>query len=265
MVGAAVAPSETLSGFLVGLLVGFTGVGGGSLMAPVLILLLGVAPVTAVGTDLWFASITKSVGGLVHRKQGNANLKVVKWLCLGSVPFALLTVFLLSRTHGEQIRQGIVSEALGAVLVLTAVATFCRPRLHRLGEQLRRKSTIPFKKLQIPLTIAAGAFLGVLVTLTSVGAGALCASVLVFLYPVRLKLRQVVGTDIVHAVPLTFVAGVGHLWLGNVDTTLLLWLLTGSIPGIIIGSLLIHKLNERVIQASLAGVLLLVGTKLVLV
>jgi uncharacterized membrane protein YfcA len=234
-------------------------------MAPVMILILGVTPVTAVGTDLWFASITKSVGGVVHRRRGNANLRVVKWLCVGSIPFALLTVFMLSRSHVEQIKQGIVTEALGAVLVLTAIATFCRPSLHRLGERMRRKSTIPFKKLQIPLTILAGAMLGVLVTLTSVGAGALCASVLVFLYPVRLKLKQVVGTDIIHAVPLTLVAGLGHLWLGNVDTKLLLWLLIGSIPGIIAGSLLIQKLNERVIQMSLAGVLLLVGTRLVLV
>lgn len=265
MTGAIVAGSETLTGFLVGLLVGFTGVGGGSLMAPLLILLLGVAPVTAVGTDLWFASITKAVGGAVHRKQGNANLKVVAWLCLGSLPFALITVFLLSRTHGTHVKQGIVTEALGAVLMLTAIATFFRPGLHRLGEWLRDRSTLEFKKLQIPLTITAGALLGVLVTLTSVGAGALCASVLVFLYPKRLKLRQVVGTDIVHAIPLTFVAGVGHLWMGNVDATLLLWLLAGSIPGIIIGSLLIHKVNERVIQTSLAGVLLIVGTRLVFV
>jgi uncharacterized membrane protein YfcA len=234
-------------------------------MAPVMILLLGVAPVTAVGTDLWFASITKSVGGIIHRRRGNANLRIVKWLCIGSIPFALLTVFILSRSHGGQIKQGIVTEALGAVLVLTAIATFYRPVLHRLGEKFRRRSTIPFKRLQVPLTIAAGALLGVLVTLTSVGAGALGASILVFLYPVRLKLKQVVGTDIIHAVPLTLVAGIGHLWLGNVDTHLLLSLLIGSIPGIILGSLVIQKLNERVIQVSLAGVLLLVGTRLVFV
>lgn len=252
-----------MSGFVVGMLVGFTGVGGGSLMAPLMILLLGVAPVTAVGTDLWFASITKTVGAVVHKKQGNANLRIVKWLCLGSLPFAVMTVILLARFHGQQIRQGIITETLGAVLVLTAVATFCRPFLHRFGEKLRLRSTIPFKKLQVPLTVATGALLGVLVTLTSVGAGALCASVLVFLYPVRLRLRQVVGTDIVHAVPLTLVAGLGHLWLGNVDTRLLLGLLSGSIPGIILGSLLIQKLNERFIQASLAGVLLLVGMRLV--
>jgi uncharacterized membrane protein YfcA len=254
-----------LSGLLVGLLVGFTGVGGGSLMAPVLILFLGVAPVTAVGTDLWFASITKSVGGLFHKSQGNANLGIVKWLCVGSIPFALLTLLVLRRSHGGQINQGLLTEALGVVLVLTAVATFCRPKLHRLGQQLRRRSTVQFRRLQVPLTVVAGALLGVLVTLTSVGAGALCASVLVFLYPVRLKLRQVVGTDIIHAVPLTLVAGIGHLWLGNVDPRLLLWLLSGSIPGIIVGSILIHKLDERVVQMSLASVLLLVGTRLVLV
>jgi hypothetical protein len=260
--GADVELSATLSGLLVGLVVGFTGVGGGSLMAPLLILVLGVAPVTAVGTDLWFASITKAVGGIIHRKQGNTNLKVVKWLCVGSIPFALLTILVLSKVQVHRADQSLVSEALGAVLVLTAAATFCRPAIHRLGSRMRANTTKSFKSLQLPLTIGAGAALGVLVTLTSVGAGALCASVLVFLYPLRLNLRQVVGTDIVHAVPLTLVAGVGHLWLGNVDSTLLLSLLCGSIPGIVIGSLLIHKLNDRVIQISLAGVLLFAGTRL---
>jgi uncharacterized membrane protein YfcA len=256
--------SQTLSGLLVGLLVGFTGVGGGSLMAPIMILVLGIAPVTAVGTDLWFASITKMVGGTVHHARGNADLTIVKWLCVGSIPFALITLAFLSLADIQQIKQGIVTQALGAVLVLTAVATFYRRKLHRYGERLRLNSEFPFKPLQVPLTVGAGAMLGVLVTLTSVGAGALCATILVFLYPLRLKLRKIVGTDIVHAVPLTLVAGLGHLWLGNVNGHLLLGLLSGSIPGIIIGALLAHRVNERVLQLALAAVLALVGVKLFL-
>jgi uncharacterized protein len=263
--GVDVDASATLSGLFVGLLVGFTGVGGGSVMAPLMILILGVAPVTAVATDLWFASLTKAVGAIIHRQRGNTNLKVGKWLCLGSIPCSLLTILVLSRMQVRHTNQSFVSEALGTVLVLTAGATFCRPAIHRLGERIRVNQTIPLKAFQVPLTVGAGALLGVLVTLTSVGAGALCATILVFLYPLRLNLRQIVGTDIVHAVPLTLVAGLGHLWLGNVDTKLLLSLLTGSIPGIIAGSLLIHKLNDRAIQVSLAGVLLLVGTRLVFV
>lgn len=233
-------------------------------MAPIMILLLGVAPVTAVGTDLWFAGITKSVGGAIHHSGGNADVRIVKWLCIGSIPFAALTLCLLNAAGAQQIKQGFVTQALGAVLVATAVATFCRRSLQRYGKRLRSKSREAFKRFQVPLTITAGAILGVLVTLTSVGAGALCATILVFLYPLRLKLNKVVGTDIVHAVPLTLTAGLGHLWMGNVDGKLLLSLLSGSIPGIIIASLLVHKVNELAIQLALAGVLVIVGTKLLL-
>ena len=256
--------SHAISGLLVGLLVGFTGVGGGSLMAPIMILLLGVAPVTAVGTDLWFAGITKSVGGVIHHRGGNADLRVVKWLCLGSIPFALLTLLLLNAAGSQQIKQGLITQALGAVLIATAFATFYRQPLQRHGKRLRSKARETFKRCQIPLTVTAGAFLGVLVTLTSVGAGALCATILVFLYPLRLKLNKVVGTDIVHAVPLTLTAGLGHFWMGNVDPLLLVSLLSGSIPGIIIASLLVHKVNELTIQLALSGALLLVGAKLLL-
>jgi uncharacterized membrane protein YfcA len=255
--------SHTLSGLLVGLLVGFTGVGGGSLMAPIMILVLGVAPVTAVGTDLWFAGITKLIGGAIHHAHGNADLRIVKWLCIGSIPLAAATLLVLSVAHGDQIKQGFISQALGSVIILTAIATLCRKSLHRYGERLRRNREDRFKKFQVPLTVSAGALLGILVTLTSVGAGALCATILIFLYPLRLHMRKVVGTDILHAIPLTFVAGIGHLWLGNVDANLLVSLLSGSIPGIVIGSNLVHKVNERIIQMALASVLILVGVRLV--
>jgi len=246
------------------MLVGFTGVGGGSLMAPVMILLLGVAPVTAVGTDLWFASITKTVGATVHHVKGGADLKVVKRLCMGSIPLALLTVLILSLLDIDQVKQGIVTQSLGAVLMLTALATFYRRQLHEYGRQLRLKSRTRFKRLQVPLTVAAGALLGVLVTMTSVGAGALGATILLFLYPLRLTVRKVVGTDIAHAVPLTLIAGLGHVWLGNVSWRLLFGLLSGSIPGIVLGSLVAHKLRESLIQIALATVLFIVGLRLIL-
>jgi hypothetical protein len=200
----------------------------------------------------------------VHHAQGGADLKIVKRLCMGSIPFALLTLFLLSLADVDQIKQGIVTQALGTVLLLTSVATLYRQRLHNYGKQLRLNSKVPFKQFQVPLTVASGALLGVLVTLTSVGAGALGATILVFLYPLRLTVRKVVGTDIAHAVPLTLIAGLGHLWLGNVDGLLLLGLLSGSIPGIIIGSLVAHKLREEVIQVALAAILLIVGLRLIL-
>lgn len=247
-----------------GLLVGFTGVGGGSLMAPIMILFLGVTPITAVGTDLWFAAITKLVGGSIHHSRGNADVRIVKWLCIGSIPLATATLIVLGLSHRDQIKQGFVTEALGAVIILTAVATLFRKSLHHYGERLRRNRKVKFKKFQVPLTVTAGALLGVLVTLTSVGAGALCATILIFLYPLRLDMRKVVGTDILHAIPLTFVAGIGHLWLGNVDGNLLVSLLSGSIPGIILGSSLVHRVNERFIQVALAMVLIVVGSKLLL-
>jgi len=245
------------------MLVGLTGVGGGSLMAPIMILLLGVAPVTAVGTDLWFAAITKTVGATVHHAKGGADLKVVRRLCMGSIPFALLTLLILSLADVDQVKQGVVTQSLGAVLVLTAVATFFRRELHEYGKQLRLKSRARFKRLQVPLTVAAGALLGILVTMTSVGAGALGATILLFLYPLRLTVRKVVGTDIAHAVPLTLIAGLGHLALGNVNPWLLLGLLSGSIPGIVFGSLVAHKLRESWIQVALAGILLVVGLRLI--
>lgn len=255
--------AHALSGFFVGLLVGVTGVGGGSLMAPLLILIFGVAPATAIGTDLWFAGTTKTVGGAIHHAKNNADLRVVRRLMSGSIPAAIVTLAIMSANHWGQVSHGWLPVALGLVLVATAAATLARPALHRWV--LSRRGPDGFRgasRLQLPLTILAGAILGILVTLTSVGAGALGATMLVFLYPVRLDGRQIVGTDIVHAIPLTFVAGIGHLLIGSVDGHLLLNLLIGSIPGIIIGSLLVQKVSERLVRIALAGVLIIAGARL---
>lgn len=256
-----------VAGLLVGLMVGMTGVGGGSLMAPILILLFGVAPATAVGTDLWFAAITKSVGGAIHHRHGGSNggpdYEVVKRLCIGSLPAALIMLLVLSQTHVEQIKTGIVTTALGAVLIATAFATMLRGRFHRWALARRVGTAERFTRLQPALTVAAGALLGAMVTLTSVGAGAIGATLLLALYPIRMRLQRLVATDIVHAVPLTLVAGLGHLWIGNVNSTLLLNLLIGSIPGIIIGSLLATRASDRVLQPLLAVILVVVGWRLI--
>jgi len=249
--------TNIVAGALVGILVGLTGVGGGSLMSPILILMFGVAPATAVGTDLWFAAATKSVGGAVHHRQGSTDWPVVRLLCLGSLPAAALTALWLGRTEARGAVPALIPVALGALLVLTAVATPFRDRLARRLARGRAQAG----ERGWP-TVLVGAVLGTLVTLTSVGAGALGVSALMLLYPTRMTTRRLVGTDIVHAVPLTLVAGAGHLWLGNVDFALLGSLLAGSIPGIVLGSSLAGHLPERIVRPVLATVLFAVGLRL---
>lgn len=259
---------SAFAGAGVGIVVGMTGVGGGSLMAPLMILALGVAPVTAVGTDLWFAAITKAVGGVVHHKnggeKGGPDFQVIRRLCYGSLPAALVTLWFLARTDTAQVKSGMIMSVLGLTLILTAIATLFRNRLHKVAARVRATASEPFLKLQPSMTVVAGAVLGVMVTLTSVGAGALGATMLLALYPRRMNTRRLVATDIIHAVPLTIVAGLGHLWMGNVDVVLLGSLLLGYIPGIIVGSLLASRVSENVLRPALAGVLTFAGVRLVI-
>ncbi|MBT2188821.1 sulfite exporter TauE/SafE family protein [Sphingobium nicotianae] len=253
-----------LSGLLVGVLVGMTGVGGGSLMAPILILLLGVAPATAVGTDLWFAAITKSVGGAIHHSLGEPDWQVVRRLAMGSLPASIATSLILAQIDTGQIKQGLIISALGVILLMTAAATFAWGRVQGIVLRLEMPIAAAYRKRQPGLTVAAGALLGVMVTLTSIGAGALGAVMLMALYPVRMTARRLVGTDIVHAVPLTVVAGIGHLVMGNVDLPLLGSLLIGSVPGIVIGSLLATRLSASILRPVLALVLAATGLKMIL-
>lgn len=259
--------AHAVLGFLVGLLVGVTGVGGGSLMAPLLILIFGVPATTAIGTDLWFAGTTKAVGGAVHHAKHNADLTVVKRLMIGSMPAAIGTLAVMNAMHWNQVRNGWLPVILGVVLCLSAMATIARPSLHRwvLANTARKDKMPVLRRLQLPLTIITGAMLGMLVTITSVGAGAFGATLLILLYPGRLNGKQVVGTDIVHAIPLAFVAGVGHLLVGSVDGRLLLNLLIGSIPGIIIGSLLVSRISEKLVRIALSIVLVIAGARLIAV
>jgi hypothetical protein len=253
----------TISGFAVGLLVGLTGVGGGSLMTPLLIFLFHINPVKAVGTDLLFAAITKSAGIWVHGRKGHIELKVVGLLALGSLPTALISLSLIRNLLDSDLKAltAMVTTLMGGALILTAGAIIMRHRVNSFGESVKR--FIPnWRTLRPYATVGAGVILGFLVPITSVGAGALGAAMLMFLYP-SMATRNIVGTDLAHAVPLTLLAGLGHLQMGTVNLPLLLALLLGSLPGIYLGSHMSARVPERVLRALLAGMLLLIGTKLI--
>jgi uncharacterized protein len=255
----------TLSGFLVGLIVGITGVGGGSLMTPLLVLLFGVSPATAVGTDLLYASLTKTLGGWVHSRRGSVDWKVVGLLGLGSLPAAVITIALLKYLAlDKKTLSGLVTGVLSVALILTAAALLLKGRIKKLAQ--RKDGTVfELHYRHLPAaTIITGALLGIMVTISSVGAGALGMAALLFLYPRHAPVK-LVGTDIAHAVPLTAVAGMGHLALGTVDLVLLGSLLLGSLPGIYIGSHLSAKMPETVLRPVLATMLLLIGFKMVFV
>jgi uncharacterized protein len=253
-------PLYVASGFAVGFLVGMTGVGGGSLMTPLLILLFGVHPATAVGTDLLFAASTKTVGTLVHAAARSIDWVLVGLLSLGSIPATIATIVVLSRFDLKSAAsQHVISLMLGIVLVATAAFLFVgrsireRYAADRPDRRHARKAAV--------LTIALGLAMGVLVTATSVGAGAIGVTVLLLLHP-KMPPGRVVGSDIAHAVPLTLLAGAGHWYLGSVNWTLLLTLLIGSLPGIVAGSYLATRAHDAVIRIALASVLVIVGVRL---
>ncbi len=249
--------AQSISGFAVGVVVGLTGVGGGALMTPLLVLLFGVHPATAVGTDLLHAAVTKAGGTYVHARHGRVDWRITGFLAAGSIPAAMLTVLGLQHLTGGLGGSRIITLVLGCALVLTACALALR-------QQLRRLSRTPAIPLPRPpaLTVAAGAVLGFVVTVSSVGAGALGVTALFLLYP-QLKTSRIVASDLAHAVPLTLVAGVGHWMFGSVDFHLLLSLLVGSLPGIYIGSHFAGRIPETLLRWILAAILVLVGVKLI--
>jgi uncharacterized protein len=257
----ALDPLYMASGFFVGLLVGQTGVGGGSLMTPILVLLFGIHPATAVGTDLLYASATKSVGTVVHGLNHTVDWRIVRRLASGSVPATVITLLVISQYNiTGPASERIISSVLGIMLLLTALSLIFRHRFLRLmGPTLDQVTPQQAARL----TVLTGMVLGALVTLSSVGAGALGVTALLMLYP-RVPMAVIVGSDIAHAVPLTLVAGVGHWWLGSVDWPLLISLLSGSIPGIILGSYVSAHVPDAVLRPILAAVLCVVGGRLVL-
>ncbi len=250
-----------ISGFCVGTLVGMTGVGGGSLMTPLLTLLFGVPPSVAVGTDLAFAAITKSAGTFTHRIRDTVRWDVVKLLCIGALPAAVASTFALKYfgTLGKEIGQIIRYSIAGSVL-LTVTALLFK------GKMLAWLNAHPHRQLQgKPLaaaTIVCGAMLGTLVTISSIGAGAIGATLLVMLYP-RMSSAEVAGTDIAYAVPLTAIAAFGHWYLGSINWPLLAMLLLGSVPGITLGSWFARAIPERILRGVLAMTLTAVAAKLI--
>ncbi len=254
-----------ITGFAVGFVIGLTGVGGGSLMTPSLILFFGIQPAVAVGTDLLYAALTKACGALVHRKHGTIEWRVVKHMAYGSVPAALLTIYLLDylQSRGADY-QRMMSAILAAAMMLTALFLLFQKQLRQFSEAehlawiraLHRRS-------RIPPTCVAGVALGFLVTLSSVGAGVIGAAFLIMLYPEWRPVR-IVGTDLAHAVLLTAVAGLGHVHLGTVDWGLLFSLLVGSLPGVYLGSQLGVRLPDEIMRWVLGTLLFLLGGGLLL-
>ncbi len=254
-------PLYSLSGLAVGILVGMTGVGGGSLMTPLLILLFGIHPATAVGTDLLYAAATKTGGTFFHGFARTVDWRVVLRLAAGSVPATALTIFVLSRTDiQDSAARNTITMILGGALFVTALVLIFHRRI--LAAYANRVGVLSDRRTMF-LTITVGVILGVLVSVTSVGAGALGVTALIALYP-RYPLARIVGSDIAHAVPLTLLAGLGHWMLGSVDWPLLGSLLVGSIPGILIGSYAAGRVPDHVLRLILAATLLLVGTRLIM-
>ena len=253
----------SLAGFVVGLLIGMTGVGGGALMTPILVFGFSIPPVIAVGTDLLFASITKSVGVIGHRKKGSVNWRVVGWMAVGSLPSALAAIWLLHRfSSSPEFIEQLVTQSLGVALLLTSLMIFLKGRLQKWGQRMAPAGGVTERQVTI-MTVLFGGLVGALVALTSVGAGAVGVAVLFFLYPAFSSLR-IVGTDLAHAVLLTGVAGLGHLQMGSVDFSLLGYLLIGSIPGIWLGVGLSNRVPDDVLRYLLACLLMATGLRFVL-
>lgn len=250
-----------IAGLVVGFIVGMTGVGGGSLMTPIL-LWFGINPAAAVGTDLLYAAITKAGGVFVHQRHRNIDWTITGWLAAGSVPAAVLTLLGLSLLPGDQqVVNALIKNALGVVLLLTAAAILFKKHLFEFASR-HAGDNFHFSSAQLNgLTVLVGAVLGFMVTLTSIGAGALGTVALFLLYPL-LPTRRLVGTEIAHAVPLTLVAGLGHAGLGNLDWGVLGFLLLGSLPGIFLGSHLSGRVSDNVLRPCLAIMLMVIGYKL---
>jgi uncharacterized membrane protein YfcA len=257
----ALNPLFVLSGFAVGFLVGMTGVGGGSLMTPLLILLFHVHPSTAVGTDLLYASITKSGGSLIHGINRTIDWRIVGRLAMGSLPASLATLLLFHvLAIDPAVMNALITRVLGVALLGTALALLFRRRL--LATYSRRVGVLSEQQTKF-FTVLTGVALGILVTISSVGAGALGVTALILLYP-ELPVVKIAGSDIAHAVPLTLVAGLGHLFTGVIDATVLVSLLLGSLPGIMIASLFAPRLPDLALRLILAATLMLTGVRLLL-
>lgn len=250
------------AGALTGVIVGLTGVGGGALMTPILLLAFGTAPATAIGTDLIFAASTKLAIAGIHQRMGLIDWGVVVRLWCGSLPASAATLLWMLWQPATTDHAGFLKGAVAVAVCVTALGMIAQRQLQMLGERIDRQAAGGLRRWQAPVTVAAGAVLGAVVTLTSVGAGALGAVCLLYLYPSRLSPPRLIATDIVHAIPLALFAGAGHLSIGHVDPDLLRDLLAGSIPAAILGAYLSSRLPHGALRGALAVVLLGIGLSL---
>jgi uncharacterized membrane protein YfcA len=265
VVGAVVMElAYSFAGLVVGFVVGLTGIGGGALMTPILIVVFGIPPIVAVSTDLLYASITKFGGVFAYARKKLIEWRVVFLLLLGSIPGSLLTLEYLKGLDALEQIEHIMNLTLGVSLILTSIAVFCRNRIRTYAMKIQDEAwVIKAKRARPAITVIMGIVLGGLVTLSSVGAGALGTALLITLYP-RMNMPAIVGTDLVHAVVLTGVAGAGHYTMGSVDLSLLAYLLIGSLPGVFLGSHLGAKLSPALMQPIIGSVLLVIGVRFVL-
>lgn len=248
----------SVAGLLVGTAVGATGVGGGSLMTPILILFYGISPAVAVGTDLLYASISKGFGVVLHRNRGTVDWQIVGRLSAGSVPAALLTlVFLHGQSPGAQL-DALIKFTLAVAVILTATFALFQEPLLRLIKRSGRAGSDFVARHQAALTVLCGALVGTLVTVSSVGAGVIGMMLLLILYPAHAPIR-LVGSDLAHAVLITGIAGLGHMGLGTVDGFMLLFLLIGALPGIWLGTRLAFRLNDRALKRTISALLVFIG------
>jgi len=255
----ALQPVYAISGFVVGTLVGLTGVGGGSLMTPLLILLFGISPAAAVGTDLLHAAVTKTAGSFVHGLKQTIDWRVVRRLATGSIPMTVVTIAVLRLLDiNSPAARDLINGALAVALVVTAATFVLRDRL--IARYSARLALLAPRRTMV-LTIVAGGVLGLVVSISSIGAGAIGVTVLFLLYP-KLPMARIVGSDIAHAVPLTLVGGIGHWLLGAVDLPVFASLIMGSVPGILLGSYAAVRTPDRILRVVLAGMLVVVATKL---
>lgn len=240
-----------------------TGVGGASLMTPLMVLLFGIHPATAVGTDLLYAAITKMAGAAVHHRHGHIRWRLVGLLAIGSVPATALTLWLMSGVDRKSAHSvSMLTTSLGIMLMMTAMILLFRDVFMRFELDWLKKHRNPQPRTIAIATVVLGIVLGTVVTLTSVGAGAIGVTVLLFLYP-RSSINDIVGSDIAHAIPLTLIGGIGYFIIGDLNWVLLGSLLIGSIPGIVLGSLAAPRLPERAIRVILALILVIVASKLI--
>jgi uncharacterized membrane protein YfcA len=257
----------SLAGAITGLVIGLTGVGGGSLMAPILLLVFDISVVTVVATDLWFAALTKIAAVGIYNTHNSIDWNIAKRLWLGSIPASILTILALSGEKVSKLPPSLLQQGIGILILLTSIGLILSEKIKRNEMNLLSSSFLGKISPNIPVmrlisTIIAGSILGIIITLTSVGAGVLGTLILVFLYSSYLKPLNIVATDIVHAIPLALLAGFGYLMCGKVDGSLLVSLLIGSVPTAILGASLAHKIRGQQLKIAIAAVMFFAGLKL---